>query len=570
MDLTNLAIIAVLLIVAVTALAPRIGIAAPLGLVAAGVALSFLPGIPEFEVDPELILAGVLPPLLYSAAVNMPTMDFRRDLKSIGGLSFVVVVVSAGVIGFVLNHIVPGIGFAEGFALGAIVSPTDAVATGIVKKTGVAPRLVTVLEGESMLNDASALVLLRSAVAAMGVAAGSISVGGVLWDFVVAVALAVVVGVVVGGASLALRAVVRDATLQTAISFVVPFIAYVPAEHVGASGLVAVVTAGLITGYRGTIELRPQDRLSEAATWRTIAFLLESGVFLLMGLEVRPLIDDFTDDGGSVLRLLTVVGTCLGILLIVRAGYIALLIKGLGNDLRHMRRWLPHMARMKGLLDSPAAQRMSERRRERIRQEIVRHEADLTFYRDQQLGRRDGAVLTWAGMRGVVTLAAAQTLPVDTDQRALLVLAAFTVAVTSLVVQGGTLAWIVRLLGTEARRDAEVRQQLATIADTLTEIADDRCAEVEESGLDGREVDADALAHARRYNRLDRDTRWAGPEGEDRDRRLADLQALRRAVLSDQRDALVEMRSLHRYDSEALTTMLDRVDRAELAVDALN
>lgn len=570
MDLTNLAIIAVLLIVAVTALAPRIGIAAPLGLVAAGVALSFLPGIPEFEVDPELILAGVLPPLLYSAAVNMPTMDFRRDLKSIGGLSFVVVVVSAGVIGFVLNHIVPGIGFAEGFALGAIVSPTDAVATGIVKKTGVAPRLVTVLEGESMLNDASALVLLRSAVAAMGVAAGSISVGGVLWDFVVAVALAVVVGVVVGGASLALRAVVRDATLQTAISFVVPFIAYVPAEHVGASGLVAVVTAGLITGYRGTIELRPQDRLSEAATWRTIAFLLESGVFLLMGLEVRPLIDDFTDDGGSVLRLLTVVGTCLGILLIVRAGYIALLIKGLGNDLRHMRRWLPHMARMKGLLDSPAAQRMSERRRERIRQEIVRHEADLTFYRDQQLGRRDGAVLTWAGMRGVVTLAAAQTLPVDTDQRALLVLAAFTVAVTSLVVQGGTLAWIVRLLGTEARRDAEVRQQLATIADTLTEIADDRCAEVEESGLDGREVDADALAHARRYNRLDRDSRWAGPEGEDRDRRLADLQALRRAVLSDQRDALVEMRSLHRYDSEALTTMLDRVDRAELAVDALN
>ena len=148
--------------------------------------------------------------------------------------------------------------------------------------------------------------------------------------------------------------------------------------------------------------------------------------------------------------------------------------------------------------------------------------------------------------------------------------AAFTVAVTSLVVQGGTLAWIVRLLGTEARRDAEVRQQLATIADTLTEIADDRCAEVEESGLDGREVDADALAHARRYNRLDRDTRWAGPEGEDRDRRLADLQALRRAVLSDQRDALVEMRSLHRYDSEALTMMLDRVDRAELAVDALN
>jgi NhaP-type Na+/H+ or K+/H+ antiporter len=239
MDLTILGVLALTVIVAASVLAPKVGVAAPLVLVGAGVVLALVPGVPRIEPEPELILAGVLPPLLYAASVNMPAMDFRRDLKSIGWLSIVVVVSSALAIGWVVEMAVPGLGFAQGVALGAIVSPTDAVATSIVKRTGVAPRLVTVLEGESMINDASALVLLRAAVGATAV---SVSVLDVSMDFVAAIAVAALVGLVVGAISVAVRARLHDPTVNTAISFAVPFIAYAPAEHLGASGLVAVVT----------------------------------------------------------------------------------------------------------------------------------------------------------------------------------------------------------------------------------------------------------------------------------------------------------------------------------------
>ncbi|MFI5426391.1 cation:proton antiporter [Aeromicrobium sp. UC242_57] len=174
------------------------------------------------------------------------------------------------------------------------------MATSIVKRTGVAPRLTTVLEGESMINDASALVLLRSAVAATGL---SVSLVDVTIDFVAAIGVAAVVGLVVGAISIGVRARLHDATINTAISFAVPFIAYAPAEHFGASGLVAVVTTGLVTGYWGPSVLRAQDRLAESVNWRTIAFLLEGGVFLLMGLEVGPLVDDFRAQDGSAGRL---------------------------------------------------------------------------------------------------------------------------------------------------------------------------------------------------------------------------------------------------------------------------
>ncbi len=285
MDLLLLAVAGVLVIVTVTSVAGRIGVAAPLLLVVAGVGISFLPGMPRIEVPPEAILAGVLPPLLYAASVNMPAVDFRRDFKAISGLSVVLVLVSALSLGWLLPRLIPGIGFAEAFALGAIVSPTDAVATSIVRRTGVAPRLVTVLDGESLLNDATALVLLRTAVAATG---ASVSFWHVGLDFVQAVGVAVVVGVLVAVVSLFVRSLVEDATVATSISFVVPFLAYAPSEHLGGSGVVAVVVAGLVIGSRSLVELRADDRIAEAVNWRTIAFLLEGAVFLVMGLELRP------------------------------------------------------------------------------------------------------------------------------------------------------------------------------------------------------------------------------------------------------------------------------------------
>lgn len=562
MDLLLLTVIGVLVIVAATSLAGRLGVAAPLILVLVGVAISYVPGVPRFEIAPEVILAGVLPPLLYAASVNMPTVDFRRDFKAISGLSVVLVLASATTLGWLLPLVVPGLGFAEAFALGAIVSPTDAVATSIVRRTGVAPRLVTVLDGESMLNDATALVLLRTAVAATG---ASVSIWQVGLDFVQAVVVAVLVGALVAAVSLLVRSLVEDATVATSISFVVPFLAYAPSEHLGGSGLVAVVVAGLAIGARGLVELRAEDRIAEEVNWRTIAFLLEGAVFLVMGLELRPLIADFEASGQPWSRLATVTAIALAVLWVGRSLYVGLLLLGLRRDRKASARHAPRLATFREYLASDDAQRHSQRRRERALQAIARREADLTFYEEQRLGRRDGVVLVWAGMRGCITLAAAQTLPPDTVQRSLLVLAAFCVAGISLLVQGGTLSWVVRRLGAESDRTEQRREQLRALLDALGEVADARCTEVREAGLDGRTVDPEAVEQVRRRRTPAAEWEWAGDDGPERDRRLDDFARLRRAVLDDQREALLDLRAEGRYDSQVLDSVLSRLDVAEIA-----
>ncbi|GAA3526705.1 sodium:proton antiporter [Aeromicrobium panaciterrae] len=566
MDLTLLAIVGVLVVVAVSGLSPRLGIAAPLLLVAAGVALSYAPGVPTFEVEPEIILAGVLPPLLYASAVNMPMLDFRRDLKSIGGLSVVVVAGSAVLLGLIFDRIIPDIGLAEGIALGAVLSPTDAVATSIVKRTGVAPRLVTVLEGESMLNDASALVLLRSAIAATGV---TVSLGGVAWDFVVAVVGAVAIGWVIGLVSVVVRSRLSDATLNTALSFVVPFAAYAPAEHFGVSGLVAVVTTGLITGYLGPEVLPAQARGAETVNWKTIAFLLEGGVFLLVGLEAPGLVEDFQDGDGEwgTLALATVIAVA--VLLAVRVVYVVMLIFGLRQDIEQTERRLPRVDRIAETLGTPRGQQMPERRRKRIEMMVERSRADLAFYKKERLGFRDGAVLTWAGMRGVVTLAAAQTLPSDTPQRPLLILIAFSVAVATLVIQGGTLSWVVRSLGVEADREGQRREELLALGEILNDVASSRCDDAETEGLDGALVDPLVLTETRKQSRPDKFTAWAGTDDETRSERLREYRRLRLAILADQRGALLEARSTGRFDSTVLAAVLSRVDAAEMSLNQI-
>ena len=283
MNLVIIAIFGVLAVVGVNALAPRLGVAAPLLLVLLGVGVSFIPRVGPIDINPELILAGILPPLLYSTAVAMPTMEFRRDFRTISVLSVVLVVVSAVVVGVIMHLLIPGLDLALGIALGAILSPTDAVATSIVRKAGVSQRIVTVLEGESLLNDASALVLLRSAVAAVGV---GISFGEVSGQFVYSVIVAVAVGWAVGRLNLLVRSHLNQATSSVAVSLIVPFVAYVPAEQLDASGLVAAVTAGLISGHGAPARLRAEDRITERAVWRTVELLLESAVFLIMGLEI--------------------------------------------------------------------------------------------------------------------------------------------------------------------------------------------------------------------------------------------------------------------------------------------
>ena len=462
-------IVAGLLVIAgAAALGPRLGVAAPLLLVLVGIGASLLPVVPAVHVEPEWVLAGVLPPLLYSAAVSMPAMDFRREFRAISGLSVVLVVGSALVIGWFATLVVPGLSFAWGVALGAVVSPTDAVATSIVRRLGVSPRVVAVLDGEGLLNDATALVVLRTAIAG---AAASVSLGGVLGDFLFAVLVAGVIGFVVGHLGLAVRGRVRDATVNTVLSFTAPFLASIPAEELGASGLVAAVMAGVVTGYDGPRRLSPQHRLSDAQNWRTVELVLEGAVFLATGLQLATVVEDVRADHGGVGTAVVLAAGALVLSVLVRAAYVAPLLLGLRRHARRgatqrervlrMQEQLADPARAASAFDRPGAR--PHRRRpepspgqlERMRTRVRRAVADIDFFLAAPLGWRDGAVVVWAGMRGAVTVAAAQTLPEDTPSRSLLVLAAFLVAIASLLLQGGSLPRLVRALGEAGTGDPE-------------------------------------------------------------------------------------------------------------------
>ncbi|MCK0117508.1 cation:proton antiporter [Isoptericola sp. S6320L] len=619
MDVMLVAVASVVIIIAVTALAPRAGVAAPLILVLIGTGISLLPTTPAIEIDPELILAGVLPALLYAAAASFPAMEFRRELTAIGGMSVLLVVVSAVVLGAVFAAVVPGIGLAAGIALGAIVSPTDAVATSIIKKLGAPRRVVVMLDGEGLLNDATSLVLLRSAIAAT---AATVSVWSVVGDFLQAVAIAVVCGVVVGRLGLWVRARVRNAALSTAASFVVPFAAYAPAEALGASGIVAAVAAGLVTGTLAARHLRPQDRLSEESNWRTVEVLLEGGLFLVMGLQIFGLVEDVRAEHGSLALALGVATIGAVGIVLVRAAFVLPLLallerrrrraeqvrevvhgmqarleagrasseepgRGLtaaavaeayaaslpaGMDPRRRRRAVQRMTRRVEAEQRRRAAPRTERREAgmatrmaQFQRRMLRKLADVDYLMAAPLGPREGVVLVWAGMRGVVTLAAAQTLPADFPQRSLLVLVAFGVAAGTLLVQGGTLPWVVRrlgLAGSASPRHAEGMEGLRAVHDAASR------AMLDDPGL--RRPDGGTYAPvvvARVRDLVLRDQEDQVEEEQTPEELATQFFELRLATIGAQRAALLEARSVGRYDSVLLNRALELLDAEQIAVE---
>ncbi|VTR78250.1 cation:proton antiporter [Cellulomonas hominis] len=583
MDLLMIGVVAAVAVVGVTALAPRVGVAAPLLLVALGVLISLVPAVPAVEIEPEWILGVVLPPLLYATSVSMPTMDFRRDLTAISGLSVLLVVATSLALGVLFSWLIPDISLATGIALGAVISPTDAVATSIVRRSGVSPRVVTVLEGESLLNDASALVLLRSAIAAT---AASVTLWEVAGDFAFAVVVAVAIGAVVGKVSLLVRSRIADPHLTTAISFIVPFVAYIPAEHLDASGLVATVAAGLVSGA-GSVRLRPQDRIAEAANWRTLELLLEGAVFLLMGLELYGLVVEVLDEHGSLWRAFWLGVLAAAVVLVVRTGYVAFLLTTLSRRARRgvtVRGYLSAINDRADALDGLGREELAqlhlpgrppgargddspEHRRVRLRTRITRRIADIDYLQAEPLGPREGAVLVWAGMRGVVTLAAAQSLPHDTPHRALLVLVAFTVAAGTLLVQGGTLAWLVRVLGL-SRDGADDRADVDRLGSEMTRAAVELLERPDLRRPDGSAYDDVVLDRARRIAARQK-LQVESDDDADRDRTSveAQLRDLRMAMLDAQRTALLRVRDLGTASSGALTEALKVLDADQISLE---
>lgn len=517
-------VVAIIAIAVVTVLGQRLGVAGPLLLVALGIAFALITRI-EVRIDPEIILIGVLPPLLYSAAVQLPAIEFRRDFGPIAGLSVLLVVISSLVLGLFFWMVIPSVGLALGVALGAILSPTDAVATSIVKRLGISPRVVTMLEGESLLNDATALVILRTATVAL---ASSFAFGNAIGAFAWGVLIAVVIGAIVGWLALRLRSWVGSSAANTAISIAVPFLAYLPTEHFGGSGLVAAVVAGIVTGQGAPRRLTPEQRLSDTMNWRTIELVLEGAVFLVMGLELRDIVATNADTD-NLWHPAWLALSALGIILAIRAVYVTGLVwtqsrrarrydrerlEGFTARIDQMQAGEVEIPQRRGFPTDPVGR---ERRFASVRRRVSRLLTDIDYYQASPLGWRHGTIIVWAGMRGVVTLAAAQTLPRDdpnVTQRALLVFVAFLVAFFSLMLQGFTLPWVVRALGLRgsgaeavsseerARLDEQLREAAAAVlaGGGLTQrdgtpFSEDFVARVGERMSRAPDDDQTALAH---------------------------------------------------------------------------
>jgi CPA1 family monovalent cation:H+ antiporter len=574
MELGVYAVAGIAVIVGVAAFSKRLGIAAPIVLVLVGVGLSYLPGMPEIEVPHEFVLDVVLPPILYAAAISVPVIDFRRNVSSIAGLSVVLVIVSAAGTGLLLYALLPDLNLAAAIALGAVISPPDAVAaTSIGRRLGLPPRLLTVLEGEGLVNDATALVLLRSATAA---AAGAVATpwGGVS-DFTFAVVAAIAVGLAVGFVTVFVRSKLDDPVLDTALSIAVPFLAFLPGEAIGASGVLAVVVAGLYTGHASPTHFSAQSRISDRINWRTFQFLLENGVFLLIGLELRTLINAVDPE-------ILGVGEAVGIGLVVtvvlvgiRFAWIGPLVFALKKRAEHAeKRTLRNLLALYHYRATPVRNAHERRLRQRAEASYDRRRADLEQLRRESIDWRGGVVLGWSGMRGVVTLAAAQSLPSDTPYRPQLVLIACTVAIVTLVVQGGTLPLLIRVLRVEGVDDSADRRELAELLDTISSAGlsalDDPNAIV--GGTEP--VDPDVVERARQQSYLRAEAAWerahetvddehsAGDDvGDELPHRL--YRRLRLAVVEAEREKLLELRRVGAAPSRILADAQALLDQEE-------
>ncbi|MBG6239606.1 CPA1 family monovalent cation:H+ antiporter [Mycetocola sp. CAN_C7] len=557
MDYALLGIFGIFAIVAVARFAPRVGVAAPLILVVVGIAASFVPWVPPFDFPPELILSIVLPPILYSAAVNVPLVDFRRNLKAITGLSVLLVLVSALVSGGLLYLLLPDLSLPAAIALGAVISPPDAVAaTSIGKRLGLPPRLVTVLEGEGLVNDATALVLLRSAIAAT---AGTVSLAEIAGDFLYAVAAAIAVGAVVGVVTVWVRSRLNDAVLTTTISFAVPFVAFLPAEEVGASGVLAVVVAGLVTGHSSARRFSAQDRISERINWRTAQFVLENGVFLLMGIELKALVEEVRDDHLGVGHAVLFALLATLALIVVRILFVLPLIALLRREQRRAEGQGKRLGVVLQRIDDAGP--TDDKRRSRLRRLVTRKQADVEFLASEGLGWRGGAVLAWSGMRGVVTLAAAQSLPTDIPYRPQLILIAFTVAVVTLLAQGGTLPLLIRklrIVGTDAAAD---RTELAELIDEISAVG---AASLDDPTLlrgNGGEFDPEVLERVRRDSVMRSESVAEAREGAPGPHQQHRI--LRQRVLQAERDALLDARATGSYSSRVMERAQSILDLEE-------
>ena len=528
--------------VTVASVARRLGWQAPLLLVVVGFGVSFLPGVPEVEIDGELLLAVVLPPLLYSSALGVSYVGFRALLHPIVQLGVVLVFVTAIVVALVVRLVVPGIPMPVALVLGAIVAPPDAVsAASIGRQLGLPRRMMTVLSGESLINDAAALTFYKVALAAVLGAGGGLL--GLDWasaasTFGLAVGVGVGIGLVLGVVVHALRMRLQDPVVESLLGLIVPFAAYLLAEELQGSGVLAVVGAGLYLGHRSP-EAGYATRLQEGPLWSSLDLLLEAVVFALIGLELRYVVGAVEDSDRSNASLFTAALAVLATVIVVRVVFVF--------GLEVLRR-------------APRPSR-----------------AGLT--RPERPPWRWQVVIAWTGMRGVVTLAVAAALPETVDggefpDRDAVQFLAFAVTIGTLLLQGLTLPGLIRRLGVrdadQPLRDAEEElhlQERATaaalarldevVAGLVPTIGEDRAREWERRLRAPLQARTATMTQAIRADEEEEAARGR--------RRAQTFRRVRQEVIRVQRRVLMEERDKGHVDEEVVRAVLQELDHQEAA-----
>ena len=402
----------------------------PIMLVVGGAVIGFLPGVPEVSLNPDLVLVLVLPPLLYAAAFFSSLRDLRDNLRPIGLLAIGLVITTAVGVALVAHAVVDGMSWEAAFVLGAVVSPTDPVAaSAIASRVGAPRRFMTIIEGESLINDSTALIAYKFAVGAA--VSGSFSLAEAGGRFVVNAVAGIALGLAVGWIVAQVRRAIDDAPTEIAISLVTPYFAYLPAEALGVSAVLAAVTTGIFLGWRSPQLITPATRIQAFAVWEIVQFVLNAALFVLVGLQLPDVLDGIGEvpTDSIVLDAIAVAGA----VILVRFLWV---IPG-----AYLPRLLSARARARG--PAPPWQ--------------------------------EPAIVAWTGMRGAVSLAAALAIPQTIDsggafpERDIIIFLTYAVILATLILQGLTLPMLIKVIGAEedgtlAQRESKARLLAARAA----------------------------------------------------------------------------------------------------------
>ena len=513
------AIVAVLVL-----LSRKLSLPYPIVLVLAGLALSFVPHLPEVRLNPEIVFYFFLPPLIYPAAFFTSWRDFRRNVRPIASLSIGLVLFTILVVAWAAHTLVPAMPWPAAFALGAITSPTDAVAaTAVIRRLLLPHRIEVVLEGESLVNDATALVALQFAIAAL--LTGSFSLGVAAGQFVIVVLGGIGIGLLVGVVMRWVQRRLDDPPVQITISLLTPFIAYLPAERFHFSGILAVVTAGMFLGWHTPLIVGARYRIQAAAFWDMVVFLLNGFVFIAIGLQLPGILRGLPGES-----LVTLIKNGL----LVSAAVV--------------------LVRIAWVFPATYLQTVTS-----------------GWFRESKLcpSWRSVVVIAWSGMRGVISLAAAFALPFTlTDgsgfpARNYILFLTFCVILVTLVFQGLTLPWLIRWVRIESDTTIDEEERSARVL--ANEAAVQLIREIEAAGEFSREVVSRLRAE---YQDRLQQLRICADTSADRRGEIVtrEYQQLQHRALKLERETIIKLRNEHVINDNALRRIQRDLDLAEALV----